>query len=112
MPWELWRNNFIQTGDEALAHAAYERLVPDPYRPVFDPIRLRRPVHRELPTSFVVLRDDLSLGPGFWHPGMTDRLNGGRVIETDGDHEAMLTVPTRLAGALHKAAAAAAGRAA
>src|SRR5215831_1666503 len=49
MPWELWRANFIQTADEQLARESFQRLVPDPYRPVFQPIRLRRRVHRELP---------------------------------------------------------------
>src|SRR5262249_5758551 len=46
MPWELWRANFIQTASEHLAPESHRRLVPDPYRPVFEPIRLLRPVHR------------------------------------------------------------------
>ena len=51
MPWELWRQNFIQTASEPLARESYDRLVPDPYRPVFEPVKLRRPVHRELPAT-------------------------------------------------------------
>jgi pimeloyl-ACP methyl ester carboxylesterase len=101
LPWQVWRANFIQTADEQLARASFARLVPDPYRPVFDPIRLRRPVHRELPTCFITLRDDLTFPVGFWHPGMTGKLDGARVVEIDGDHEAMLSAPARLADALH-----------
>jgi pimeloyl-ACP methyl ester carboxylesterase len=101
LPWPLWRTNFIQTADEQLARASFARLVPDPHRPVFEPIRLRRPVHRELPTSFIALREDLTMPPGFWHPAMTEKLNGAAILEIDGDHEAMLSAPTRLADALH-----------
>ena len=106
MPWELWRANFIQTASEQLARESFQRLVPDPYRPVFEPIRLQRPVHRELPTSFLAFTHDQAVppGPAFWHPGMSGRLNGARVTEIDGDHEILLTAPERLADALHDAA--------
>jgi pimeloyl-ACP methyl ester carboxylesterase len=107
LPWPLWRTNFIQTADEQLARASFARLVPDPYRPVFEPIRLRRPVHRELPTCFITLRDDRTMPAGFWHPGMTGKLNSAPV-EIDGDHEVMLSAPCRLADALHHTAACAA----
>jgi hypothetical protein len=35
---------------------------------------------------------------------MSGRLNGGAVIEIDGDHEMLLTAPGPLADALHHAA--------
>jgi len=104
MPWELWRANFIQTASEQLARESHQRLVPDPYRPVFEPIKLRRPVHRELPATFLAFTHDQTMPPGFWHPGMSGRLNGGAVIEIDGDHEMPLTAPEPLADALHHAA--------
>src|SRR5215831_4337899 len=106
MPWELWRANFIQTATEQLARDSFQRLVPDPYRPVFEPVKLRRPVHRELPVAFVHFTHDQAVppGPAFWHPGMTGRLNGAAVAEIDGDHELPLTAPAQLAGALHRIA--------
>ena len=106
MPWEVWRANFVQTASEQLARESHQRLVPDPYRPVFEPVTLRRPVHRELPVTFVSFTQDLALppGPGFWHPGMTGRLNGATVTQVDGDHEILLTAPELLADALHDAA--------
>jgi pimeloyl-ACP methyl ester carboxylesterase len=106
MPWELWRANFIQTAAEELARASFGRLVPDPYRPVFEPIRLRRPVHRELPATFVHFTRDQAVppGPAFWHPGMSSRLNGGSACQINGDHEILLTAPGLLADALHDAA--------
>jgi len=106
MPWELWRANFIQTASEQLARDSFQRLVPEPYRPVFEPIRLRRPVHRELPTTYLAFTHDQSMPPGFWHPGMSGRLNGTKVGEIDGDHEMPLTAPEQLADALHRIATA------
>src|SRR5215469_6436875 len=106
MPWELWRANFIQTASEQLARGSFQRLVPDPYRPVFEPVRLQRPVHRELPASFLAFTHDQAVppGPAFWHPKMSCRLNGAAVTEIDGDHETLLTAPQLLADALHDAA--------
>ena len=104
MPWELWRANFIQTATEQLARDSFQRLVPEPYRPVFEPIRLRRPVHRELPATFLAFTHDQTMPPGFWRPGMSGRLNGATVAEIDGDHEMPLTAPEQLADALHRIA--------
>jgi hypothetical protein len=104
MPWELWRVNFLQTASKQLARASFQRLLPDPYRPVFEPIRLRRPVHRDLPATFLAFTRDQTMPPGFWHPGMSGRLNGATVTEIDGDHEMPLTAPGQLADALHRAA--------
>jgi hypothetical protein len=63
-------------------------------------------VHRELPVTFLAFTQDLAVppGPGFWHPGMSGRLNGATVAQVDGDHEILLTAPGLLADALHQAA--------
>ena len=100
LPWELWRSSFMQTGDEAAARRAYERLVPEPWAPIFDPVRLSPRTSAAVPAAFVAFRDDRTMPPGYWHPQMTDRLVAPRIIELDGDHQAMLTAPDRLAEAL------------
>ena len=69
---------------------------------MFEPIRLRRPVHRDLPATFLAFTHDQTMPPGFWHPGMSGRLNGTTVAEIDGDHETPLTAPQQLADALHR----------
>jgi hypothetical protein len=97
---------FSSYGVEQLARDSHQRLVPDPYRPVFEPVKLRRPVHRELPVTFVAFTQDQAVPPGpeFWHPGMSGRLNGATVTQVDGDHEILLSAPERLADTLHRAA--------
>jgi len=104
MPWELWRANFIQNASEQLARDSFTRLVPEPYRPVFEPIRLRRRVHRELSSTFLAFTHDQTMPPGFWHPGMASRLNGASIAEIDGDHEVLLTAPDRLSEELRRVA--------
>src|SRR5262249_44106646 len=100
------RANFIQTASEQLARDSFQRLVPEPYRPVFEPIRLRRPVHRELPTTYLAFTHDQSMPPGFWHPGLSGRLNGTKGGAIDGGHAMPPTAPEHLADALHRIATA------
>ena len=100
MPWELWRSNFMQTAGDEAARAAYDRLVPEPYRPAFEPVRLPRLAGLGIPAAYVSCKQDQTQPPGFWHPGMSSRLPGAPVIEIDGDHEALITAPDVLAGAL------------
>ena len=106
MPWELWRAKLHPDRRRAAGPGKLPAANPEPYRPVFEPIRLRRPVHRELPASYLAFTHDQTMPPGFWHPGMSGRLNGATVTEIDGDHEMPLTAPERLADALHHAATA------
>src|SRR5262249_24702685 len=100
LPWELWRSSFMQTGDEAAARRAYERLVPEPWAPIFDPVRLSHRVSPAVPAAFVVFRHDRTMPAGYWHPQMAGRLAAPEIVELDGDHETMLTTPDLLAEAL------------
>jgi pimeloyl-ACP methyl ester carboxylesterase len=104
LPWELWRDRFMQTSDERTVRAAFDRLVPDPYRMTFDPVRLPRLAGLDIPATFVCFGHDRTMPAGFWHPGMSARLAGAPVVELDGDHEAPLTAPAPLAEALHQIA--------
>jgi pimeloyl-ACP methyl ester carboxylesterase len=100
LPWELWRDGFMQTADEQTARATWERLVPEPSRPIFEPLRLSRLPTLEIPTAYITFRQDQAMPPGFWHPGMSARLGAVTFIELEGDHEALLTHPDPLAAAL------------
>jgi hypothetical protein len=52
----------------------------------------------------VAFRQDKTMPPGFWQPGMSGRLNGGAIVEIDGDHQVLLSAPGSLAHAPHHAA--------
>ena len=100
LPWELWRSSFMQTGDEPMARRFYARLVPEPWAPIFEPVRLTRGTSPMEPPAFVVFRHDRTMPPGYWHPDMAGRLAAAKIVELDGDHEAMLTAPDILAEAM------------
>lgn len=105
MPWELWRAGFMNTAGEASARRAYQRLVPEPSGPAFDPVSLRGRPHASLPAGFVVFDDDRSMPPGFWHPGMTGRCPGAAVVTLPGCHQSILTAAGQVASALVTVAA-------
>jgi pimeloyl-ACP methyl ester carboxylesterase len=104
LPYELFRGAFVNMADEASARALYARFVPEPCMPIFEPLALPHNHQHDIPTTFIACRQDLSLGPGVFHPGQSSRLNRPRLIEVDGDHEALLTSPDALTDALLAAA--------
>jgi pimeloyl-ACP methyl ester carboxylesterase len=104
MPWDLWRSAFMQVAGMDTARAVYERLVPEPYRPIFEPVWLPRLATSGLPATYLSCRQDRTQAPVSWHTGMTSRLARGPLVEIDGDHQALITAPRLLADALCAAA--------
>jgi pimeloyl-ACP methyl ester carboxylesterase len=105
LPYELFRGAFVNTADERSARELYTQFAPEPCLPIFEPLALLHNHHHGIPATFVACRQDLSLGPGVFHPGQSSRLDRPRLIEIDGDHEALLTNPDALADALLTAVA-------
>jgi pimeloyl-ACP methyl ester carboxylesterase len=105
LPYELFRSAFVNTADDATAQTLYARFTPEPSAPIFEPLALPRNHRHGIPTTFVACRQDVSLGTGVFHPGQSSRLERPRVIEIDGDHEALLTNPNALSDALLAAVA-------
>jgi pimeloyl-ACP methyl ester carboxylesterase len=103
IPYELFRHHFANCADDETAAAIYRRWTAEPYAPIFEPIALPHFDQLDLPATYIVCRQDLALPPGTFYPGQSGRLNKARLIEIDGDHEALLTAPGRLAGALLQA---------
>lgn len=101
MPRPLWHDSFLQTADHQLIRHTFDRLVPEPYRPVFEPIHLSQPTSElAIPLTFLSARQDRTMPPGFWHPHMSSRLGHPQTIEIDGDHQVLLSAPDRLTDAL------------
>jgi pimeloyl-ACP methyl ester carboxylesterase len=105
MPWELWRSDFMHTADDDAARAVYRRLVPEPYRPIFDPVWLPWLATCRLPVAYISCQQSQLHPPGITHHGMTSPLAGAPVIEVDGDDQALITAPHLLSDALCAAAA-------
>jgi pimeloyl-ACP methyl ester carboxylesterase len=103
-PWEVFRDQFIQDADPVVARSVWERLVPQPFAPWDEKLKLAEFHRGELPRSYISVMDDLALPPGTWHPGMSSRLGRFKLVEMSGSHEVMFTRPAELARRLVEAA--------
>ena len=103
LPDELLEQAFANTADEYTLARIRALLVPEPHAPIFETLSLPSFTRLGIPTAYITCRDDLSLPPGVFHPGQSNRLHEPEMIEIDGDHECLLTAPERLADALLEA---------
>jgi pimeloyl-ACP methyl ester carboxylesterase len=105
LPYELFRTAFANAADDATAEGLFARFSPEPYRPIFEPIALPAGHAFAMPAAYIWCRHDRTLPPGTFHPGQSGRLHRPKLIEVDGDHEALWTNPRALAEALLAAVA-------
>ncbi|MET3461981.1 alpha/beta fold hydrolase [Variovorax atrisoli] len=105
LPFEIWREAFINDADFATAQAAYEKLNPHPYRTFTDKIRLSRPLAAlALGKSYLNCQQDTAMPHGLpWHPRLSERLGLFRLVECPGSHEMFFSNPKRLAQAIIEA---------
>jgi len=97
IPWEIWRNSFIQDAPEQLARALWEQLSPEPNQVNLDRLDLKRFDSLSIPRSYIYCRHDRALPPSYFHPRMSSRLGEFKLLEMDGSHEVMFTRPEELA---------------
>jgi pimeloyl-ACP methyl ester carboxylesterase len=104
LPFELWRDAFINGSDQALVQSIYQMLSPEPYQPMVARLDLKRFFSLDIPRSVIYCADDLTLPPGDYHPRMSSRLGTFRLVEMPGCHEVMFTDPAALADKIIEAA--------
>ena len=97
IPWEVWRDNFIQDAPEPGARSLWEQLSPEPNQVNLDRLDLKRFYSLAIPRSFIYCRQDKALPPGCFHPRMSSRLGEFKLLEMDGSHEVMFTRTEELA---------------
>ena len=97
IPWEVWRDNFIQDAPEAGARSLWEQLSPEPNQVNLDKLELKQFYSLAIPRSFIYCRQDKALPPGYFHPRMSSRLGNFKFLQMDGSHEVMFTRPEQLA---------------
>jgi pimeloyl-ACP methyl ester carboxylesterase len=105
LPWEAWREHFIQDASEETARIFWEQLSPEPNHPNIEKLDLKVFYSLDIPKSFISCRQDVSLPPGSFHPRMSSRLGSFKLVEMDGSHEVLLSRPAELAGKLIEACA-------
>src|SRR5215467_7857617 len=97
IPWEVWRDNFIQDAPEPGARSLWEQLSPEPNQVNLDRLDLKRFYSLAIPRSFIYCRQDKALPPGSFHPRMSSRLGEFKLLEMDCCHEVMFTRTEELA---------------
>jgi pimeloyl-ACP methyl ester carboxylesterase len=99
LPFEIWREAFINDGDLDLARWSYGQLSPEPYQQLVEPLDLRKFYTLDTPRSYVNATEDISMPPGEWgwHPRMSSRLGLYRLVQMPGSHELIFSDPNRLA---------------
>jgi hypothetical protein len=106
LPFEIWREVFINDADFSEAKAAYDKLNPHPYKTFTDKITLGKPLAQmPIGKSYVNCQQDNSMPHSYpWHPRLSERLGLFRLAECPGSHEMWFSNPPRLAQAIIEAA--------
>lgn len=100
MPFEIWREAFLNDADLELARSSYAQLSPEPYQPWIDKLDLKQFYSLPIPKSYLYCTEDNVLPQGEqwgWHPRMSNRLGLFRLVQMLGSHEVMFSNPVGLA---------------
>jgi pimeloyl-ACP methyl ester carboxylesterase len=102
VPFQIWRETFINDVDLETAQKTYGALVPHPEKTLIDKISVTtNPKDMRLGKSFINCTDDVGLPDRHpWHPRMSQRLGVFRLVQTPGSHELCFSNPKRLARAI------------
>jgi pimeloyl-ACP methyl ester carboxylesterase len=105
LPFSLWRDVFINDGDEEVAHRSYSVLNPHPMQTFREKISLSTNVaDMALGKSFINCTDDLVCSQGYtWLARFSQKLGSFRLVQLPGSHEICFTDPGRIAKAILEA---------
>ncbi|MFC5448832.1 alpha/beta fold hydrolase [Paenibacillus aestuarii] len=108
LPFPAFRDTFVNLAPLDLAQRLYNQVSPEPAKPLFEKLDLKRFYNLELPKSYVYFTDDNAVpqAEGYgWHPHMSSRLGTYRLITGHGDHfSTAKTNPAMLAQKIYEAA--------
>jgi pimeloyl-ACP methyl ester carboxylesterase len=100
LPFDIWREAFINDADLELAKSSYAQLSPEPYQPWIDKLDLKQFYSLPIPKSYLYCTEDNVLPQGEqwgWHPRMSNRLGLFRLVQMPGSHEVIFSNPIGLA---------------
>jgi len=76
LPFEVWREAFLNDADLDLARSSYAQLSFEPYQPFLDKLDLKQFYSLSIPKSYLYCTEDTALPQSEWgwHPRMSSRL--------------------------------------
>lgn len=101
---QMFRTGYIQDASRDLQDFVLGALVPEPVAPMLERVSMRDFFTCGVPQSYLVCEDDISRGPGHWHPNFSSRLANPTLRFVKAGHEIMFTAPAQCARALHELA--------
>jgi pimeloyl-ACP methyl ester carboxylesterase len=102
LPFEVFRELFMNDADLNMARWAYDQLWPQSFQQLIEPLDLKKFYELHTPRSYLVGTEDVVMPPGEWgwHPRMSSRLGIYRLVQMPGGHELMFSNPDGLADKL------------
>tara|TARA_A100001037_G_C15034377_1_gene582520 strand:+ start:405 stop:1124 length:720 start_codon:yes stop_codon:yes gene_type:complete len=99
LPFNIWREAFMNDAGLEQARRAYSRLRSHPRNTFAEPIVLEKnPREFAISKSFINCTEDIALPQSSgWHPRLSEKLGLFRLVQTPGGHELCFTNPVRLA---------------
>ena len=99
LPFNIWRNFFMNDSNLEVAKKFYEQLNPHPFETLNQKITLKfHPAKMNVDKSYINATEDTALPHSYgWHPRLSERLGIFRLIQTKGSHQLCLTNPKKLA---------------
>ncbi|HEV3115219.1 MAG TPA: alpha/beta hydrolase [Candidatus Binataceae bacterium] len=101
---QMFRSGYIQDASRDLQDFVLGALAPEPVAPMLEAVSMRDFFTCGVPQSYLVCEDDISRGPGHWHPNFTSHLANPTMRFVKAGHEIMFTAPAQCARALHELA--------
>lgn len=98
LPFEIWREAFINDADADLARRAYDALNPHPYKTFTEGVKLQQaPAEMAVGKSYLLCTEDTALPASYpWHPRLSEKLGLFRLVTMPGSHESCFTNPSLL----------------
>jgi pimeloyl-ACP methyl ester carboxylesterase len=105
VPFQWWRETFINDTDVETAYWAYNQLSSEPFQQLVEPLDLKKFYTLDTPRSYLWCTEDTVVPPGewSWHPRMSSRLGLYRLVQMPGSHEVIFSNPNGLADKLIEA---------
>jgi pimeloyl-ACP methyl ester carboxylesterase len=99
LPYQIWREAFINDASAELAEASFRKLNPHPFKTFTDCISLTtNPADMSIPKSYLNCTEDTGLPQSLgWHPRLSEKLGLFRLVQCPGSHELCFTNPALLA---------------
>jgi len=97
LPFNVWREQFVNDADLELAKSSYEHLSPEPFKPIVEKLDLKKFHSLDIPKSYINCTEDMPQGEWGRHPRMSNRLGLYRLVQMPGSHEVLITNPKGLA---------------